>query len=262
MAGTLASPLAKLEWAERHYVTLKEEMGWAGELYERPLRVEADPNGLDYRFFIGEIQQPDPAWALRAGDVLFNLRASLDYLVYQLHVRRYKGRIPKDAAKESQFPILKDPRRKNGRRVPTSKWKEICRLPVRDQAAIQRLQPYVRRDQNLRSIRQSLLDINVLNNIDKHRELHVVSNTGLAVGRSVINVSTNPYWGPLVSHAQIDHWTFQKPPSDVKMNATVMLQVAIEQGGQYTGLLPLLRLLIGDTRKVIESFAKRFPPLS
>jgi len=93
--------------------------------------------------------------------------------VFQLHLWRFRGRIPEKVEGKSAFPILDDKLIRNRSKDP-GKWGEIAALSRRQRSAIQFLQPYNTRNDAHALTRRALFEINLLNNIDKHRRLHVV----------------------------------------------------------------------------------------
>jgi len=65
----------------------------------------------------------DPDWLLIAAEIMFDLRSALDHLVYLLHVRRHRDRVPKSVATRTQFPIY-DLRHSAGLyREPVADWR-------------------------------------------------------------------------------------------------------------------------------------------
>jgi hypothetical protein len=271
MAGSLDQPLAKLERAASHYRAIKYEIfggadreDWAGTL-------ERYRNGLEYRVRAGEIKPLPAELPLVFGDAYFNLRAALDYLVYQMHVRHYRSDtfIPQGVVRASAFPILRtQPTGKNGIPLPTSKWKEIGNLAKRERTAIDWIQPYQRRgDRITKQIRMALADIGTLNNIDKHRELHL--------GRSILLAVQAPSFAPesgfqqhpsfgvtLKTGAYIDTWTFTTPPPPEQMNIKPLFTTAvgIEPGGDRIEAVAHLGGCILAVERVIHRFAHLFPP--
>jgi hypothetical protein len=270
MAGSLADVLAKLDWAEHHYNFLRNELHGGWEFQERPVTMERHRDGLEYRFRVGTVEPLDPRWPLVIGDCLFNLRAALDHLVYQLHVRHFRGRFPGDAAQASAFPILIQPRRtKSGAPIPTDRWNEIKRLGKRERAAIERLQPYKRANREhriwgewLHWDRLALAEVHELNRIDKHRHLHVVASAAAAITKPEFapeyGFESHPTWGALESHAEVDRWTFTKAPPHVPMHRGVYTAVRLDDGAEAPQVLPHLKGCINGVRRVVQRFANRF----
>ena len=105
--ASAGDPVAKLSRAYGQLVILQKQIESrfpSAKLW--PLTVREHRPGLEYHFYLDDIPSVDPEWSLAASEILFNVRCSLDYLVYQLHVRRFHGNIPPPAARASMFPIF------------------------------------------------------------------------------------------------------------------------------------------------------------
>ena len=279
MSGSLYGAWAKCGRAKTHLETLKAEAvgssTFTNEWMSRyPATPEAHRDGLEYRFYV----EPEPLdtldWALLAGDCLFNLRAALDHIAYELHVRRYKGRVPKDAAKASAFPIFT-----TRPAVDPAKWKDIKRLGFKQRKAIEFLQPYNRRNDKFWAIRDALGDIQTLNNIDKHRHLHLLQATAVTapvpsyaggVGWSAEDFP--PSYGfeqisflakPLVGKTEVFRWTFDTVPPDiaeqVNKNHEITALVCLYEGGQARPMKSLLSSLVMAVEVVLKRFSVFLP---
>lgn len=262
MGASLEGPIAKLMRADRQLAELKDEV-WSiwSPRKTWPVRSEEDRGGLEHRFYLGELPAIDPDWALRAGEIMFDLRSALDHLIWQLHVRHYGRRaIPQKVEFASQFPIFdsRDDFRRRGQR-------RIMELGKREQRTIRHLQPYNRRHDQWQHVRADLADLNTLHNIDKHRKLHVVASAQTVVFRSEfpssVGFRSQTLWGPLESHAQIERWTFTSPPANVQHHGFAMLKVALEHRGKYPELVSLLMGFLRSVRAVLRHFERRFPSL-
>jgi len=267
MSGSLREPLAKLHRADYHYNRMKSELAGGEKFHIRPVLQERYRDGLEYRFRVAKIEPLDPAWPLAIGDAFFNLRTALDYLVFQLHVRRFKGSVPDDAARESQFPIFDQPRRdQRGRLIPLDQWSEIRRLNADVRRAIGWLQPYNQRDEHINGLRVALSDIHRLNRLDKHRELHVVRSFVSAVPLLPFDPRYGwhdfPAFGiPLVSNAYVDRWTFEvaPPPEDMHEHPGIEETVILEQGRNRIKVLDHLDGCIEAVERILARFSKWFP---
>lgn len=223
-----------------------------------PVTVKEQLPGLEYHFYLGDIPDADPEWSLATSEILFNLRCSLDYLVYQLHVRRFRGNVPVSAAKASMFPIFDSEASfaKNGA------WR-IRKLAERDQRAIRHLQPFVTRSDGWKYTRYFLGLLSSFQNADKHRQLHVVTATQSGFfgpdfpGACGFKAHLVP--GPVRSGGHVQTWTFTSPPPEMKDNDGIMLAAAIEHAGQMMALPGTLGELANSISFVIERFADRFP---
>jgi hypothetical protein len=271
MAGSLEPVVAKLNRAVEHYRFLKEEINDGRDALLHSVVCEPDPDGLNFRFRLGTVEKLDPRWPVVVGDAYFNLRATLDYLVFQLHVHHYGRRgVPDDVADDTAFRIRVSALTPRGNPIaPTSEWTTIRSLSIRDRATIERLQPYHLGRDGLDGLRQALIDIQTLNNIDKHRELHVVLSLPYAIPDVYfppeLGSERHPEFGiPAVSGAYIDRWSFtRKPPADVvDMYTGVLLTVGLYQGSVRYELLANLGGCIRSVWAIIERFVNRFPPLA
>jgi hypothetical protein len=182
----LDGPLAKVGRAIDHYRTIKGELHWGVDRKLRPVTIESDSDGLEYRFRVEEIEPLDPAWPLLLGDAYHNLRSAMDHLAFQLHVRHFRGKVPLAATKDSAFPIWDT--------VPSSpieQYRGIWRLGKPERRAIEWLQPYKGWDSSyppsaqIGQLRRALADVNMLDIIDKHREIHLVNAVVQAVPQPV-----------------------------------------------------------------------------
>lgn len=256
MSGSLQGPISRLGRAADHYRTLKNEFHFGVDHKRRPVTIESHRNGLEYRFRVGEIEEIAPEWPLLLGEAFYNLRSALDHLVYEMHVRRWRGNVPERVVRNSQFPIYSKPRKQKGggSDLPTKEWKEIGTLAKRERAAIEWLQPYKGRNA-APNIAKSLVgqhravlrDIAKLNNWDKHRELHLAHTAVVSVYRPNIEkrfgLRQFPAFGvPLRSHAYVDTWTFKipPPPENVEMHHGIYSTVGIDPRGDRIQALPNL----------------------
>jgi hypothetical protein len=274
VSGSLSGPRAKWRRAQAHLETLRQEIPeWSGG-WEPPNRYSVTPethrDGLEYRFYVDPPELDTEGWALLVGDCLFNLRSALDHIVYELHLRHYKGNIPTDAREAPAFPILTvKPDGKHGRAADPAKWNEIKRLGFKQRRAIEVLQPYNRRHHKFRDVRSRLARLQTLNNIDKHRRLHVLE--ALALTPPV------PWWGdsaygfcqevflrtPLVGKTEVFRWTFDTVPPDIAEKANINYEVApyiaLYEGGEALWLTALLTELVWAVGAVITRFAVFLP---
>lgn len=128
-------------------------------------RGEYDPEEQQWIVRADAVQRPSLRFATIVGDVLHALRSALDHLVYEM-ARLNTGRpVPM-----TEFPIfasIEDYRRvRRQRRGHPWALRDVSR---RHRAAIQRLQPYHRRDE---ACIDELFTLARLSNQDKHRLLH------------------------------------------------------------------------------------------
>ncbi len=106
-------------------------------------------------------EQPDPDWGIDLGEIIYNIRCCLDYLVYQLAVEHHR-KDPPPNDREIQFPIYSP-----GRSFPYQKVGSWVGKDVADW--LQSIQPQPGTDW------RELETLATLSNRDKHRRLAVVA---------------------------------------------------------------------------------------
>ena len=291
MSGSLEPSVAKLRRAIHHYRTLKELHG-GGDHKHRPVMCQPQVDGLTYEFRIGEVESLSPDVPLVLGDAYHNLRAALDCLVFQLHERRFRGKVPRRAVNNSAFPIFtQEPRYSmkhpdpslRGRVIPTDQWRSIKALGHRERAAIEWSQPYKGFDPRwprpkslIGQRRRGLSDIHRFDIIDKHHQPHLVAAILVSVGQprfpgGDFGFRQKPPFPPkgtsmvpLITDAHVDTWTFTRPPPAEYMNMHPGVRTGIgmePDPGQKIDVLPNLGGSIWITARTIFRFANRFPPI-
>lgn len=158
----LASSWAKFHWAKKHLETLNEASGGFFELEGQSLALKVDQQvSADTAVVLvapAEVPDVPIRCALMVGDILQNLRATLDHMVWDLVtlVNRRPAR-----PKQVQFPMASSARDWGDRledRLP--------HIPMGQRAIIREYQPYRRGDgpRNIRRLRN-------FSDHDKHRVL-------------------------------------------------------------------------------------------
>jgi hypothetical protein len=268
MSGSLDGPILKLQRAWEHQNHLRYEIAGGTFLDRHPVTCEVDSDGRTYRFYVEEIEEFDSdPWVVVLGDFLFNLRASLDQLVYELHVRHFRGRVPEKAERDSQFPIFDD---FSG---SFEQHRYICRLSKRHKAVLKELQPYLTAtsttDRGLIAVRNYLSTLNRLNIIDKHRRLHIARRAPYAYippGHFPLDCGFRSAlsFEPLKSHAEVEVWTFDNYVPDnvaeeVEVHDHFLSDVFILDGGMSQTLESLFELLYLAVYGVVDKFRSDFP---
>lgn len=269
MSGSLNGPVLKLQRAWDHQNNLRHEIAGGTFLDQHPITAEVDSDGRTYRFYVGEVEEFDSdPWVVVFGDFLFNLRAALDQLVYELHVRHFKGRVPQNAEESVQFPIFDVLR--------TKTFEEhyfISRLSKRHKTILKELQPYLastsRTHPGLVSTRRALSTLHRLNRIDKHRRLHIARRAPYAY---LVADQFPPDCGfrqtvlfePLESHAEVEVWTFDNylpgnVAEEVQMHDHFTSDVFILDGGTTETVEWLFWSLHTTVTGVIDKFRRYFP---
>lgn len=150
---------AKLDRAGEHLDSLKAELGDFQEADSHSIDAHTDSESGAYLLRVQPNAVPPKISAI-VGDVLSNLRPTLDYLVYAL------AYLDSDSPQEgTQFPICDTATKFKGKRKT---W--LTGLSPEHVAAVEDLQPYDGRDELLwlRTLRD-------LSNPDKHKHLSVVA---------------------------------------------------------------------------------------
>lgn len=120
--------------AEKHFAELQNHLAAFRQTYLETARIYFDPNPPhSVHAFppIGILHHP-PIISIVLGDVCYNLRSALDYLIFEL--ARLNSRAIQDG---TQFPICDTPK-KFARDVPA----KLVGLSAAHVAAIEKLQPY------------------------------------------------------------------------------------------------------------------------
>jgi hypothetical protein len=267
-SGNLAEPAEKLKWAAEQYRLIKNEMGGADH-QAVALDIKGSSDGLRYDMYVASVPPLPDHLPLRIGDIYHNLRGALDYLAYQLHERHYRGNVPSQVIRDSQFPIYSSkPTGKGGSMLPTSGWRSIGTLGAKERTTIAWLQPCNARKDKLEGVRAHLRDIGNINNIDKHRNLHITRSMVQAVQTLAsipdYGLTQDPAFGTAIEvGTRIDTWTFKRPPPAATMagQRTCRAGAIFEVSSDRFDSLPHIAGSITSVRVVIERFAFLFPPL-
>jgi hypothetical protein len=172
--------------------------------------------------------EPPPMFGVRVGEIAYNLRAALDYLVYRL-AEIDAGKV----VNGTQFPIEETAKGFGLRRTRFLNGVNNAHV-----AAIEALQPY-------RGVDWTRL-LRDLSNMDKHRALHII---GYVAEDSVrVNVGGTE----AEAHA---FGGFRMPGDDVSMYYPAPIRVAFTDGTPID--VPLEQLLT-ETRKVLDAFNPEF----
>jgi hypothetical protein len=201
--------IAKIEWAERHREILDRlERDY---LAAKPYRVDhemLDEGRLHvYRL---RLSSPVPIDApLVMGDLLHNVRSSLDSLVFALSERGKGSPLVGDELRVPQFPITASDGQWASESVRRLKF-----VPAEACALIYEMQPY-RDTYDVEGVHplQKLAD---LSNVDKHRRLHVLSQAPrIGMLRSTDVPVPLPEWtwrpGPIADGDEVCRLRFDRP---------------------------------------------------
>lgn len=123
-------------------------------------------------------------WGTIVGDIVHNLRASLDHIVYNISYRRDPATFENDNT--TAFPICDTPSAFVGpKRRDWEPRHEIRGLPDDAKAIIEALQPYHRGDDMLMDPLRILRE---MDDIDKHRTVHLTGWSAMVVTLDITHV--------------------------------------------------------------------------
>ncbi len=111
-----------------------------------------------------KLDRPIPdSWSLDIGDILFNLRSSLDHIAFELATKHLERTLSESEARSCYFPIFRE-------RPSAKKWNSSVKLFGDSvQKKLEEMQPYHHQDPDA----QYLGFLNKYCNIDKHRSIHI-----------------------------------------------------------------------------------------
>lgn len=271
MMHPLDGIIAKIERADEHIKNLNTEIGdFIRDNYEIVSKVDDDP-----RESVISVIGPDPPlrFAVITGEIVHQLRSSLDHLVCQLFTANKK----KPAGRKLQFPICDT----------HSRYKEACRRGqikgISGKAAylIKECQPYhyVERGESIEGNKFRIL--REMDDADKHRLMMIViANTGgpdpteLKIGggtqddTSPINiVGISPPKSPqrpTKEGTELFRMQFGEPQPDVQITGKPSIQIAFGDCGPALMVLakyPVIQVVqqLGEKVAVlINSFGREF----
>ena len=158
MTASLDGPRLKFRRAWKHLEDLEITISSFVKAETDRVTVENDPETGARLWVLHEPGKPDPAWGTAIGDVLYNLRSSLDHLAWQLVLAN--GKNPNTTG--TGFPIFE-----TIELYVTNGLPQVQGMSERVQAAVEAAQPYHRPSPKWRT--DDLLLLNRLNNVYRHR---------------------------------------------------------------------------------------------
>jgi hypothetical protein len=249
---SLFEPDLKRQWAKKHLDSLKSEIDTFNQRHPYEIVTEEEPNTGTY---IIRIVHPPLLEALPAvltfGDFVSCLRASLDYLAWQLAL--LNGTWP---TRETCFPICD----RNTVDAQVRIAKATFGIPDPAIAVIKSLQPYHFGDAYKST---HLWRLNTLWNIDKHR--HISAFSVLPAWQFCLRESYDG--GGVLSTEQIDNCTVMRLPIAAKdhvefnTNRQVDLRFLDQREGIDLGYQDLVEVYDFVTNSVLPAFSGFFPTL-
>jgi hypothetical protein len=224
---------AKLGRAQHHYDELAAMYTARFEPGPTQFDIELDGSPSKCLIRVSNLPTIDESWRLVLGDVLTNLRASLDHLAWQLVL----AFAPDPPTRDTKFPIHKSRfSEKGNERQPLNLTPAVSNQDVLDRLV--RNQPYQHRwlppgSQDQDGEWSALWQLNELCNLDKHRELVVMlplfdanrMHWGLPEGVTVLPMTVNQrplHEGDVVARIA---WEGADIPSDFDPHPAVQLVI-------------------------------------
>lgn len=256
----LRSVLAKLGRAYEHTQTVKGEiLGWRNS---NPYIVTREHNSDFTRHSLVAhlgIKPMAVRWTLMVGDVVHNLRAALDHLVYAIAIFEANGQEPPPKADTLAFPLCDDPDSFTG---ANGAKRRIASLSDPVRAAIEGCQPYNRRHPELPPL---LSVLNTLEKTDKHKLLRLafsstaqgdIGFTGPPIEGLSVQFWANP--AEIEEGTEILAYTCSRSAPDMKFDrfelfiSVTLLHGAGPNGKDRTDAVALLTALNQEVREIIE----------
>lgn len=228
---------------------------------------------LDTRQYVVRfgVRQLDDLLAVHLGEIVHNLRSSLDHAVWQLVIDN--KRRPREYL--TGFPVCTDePSFREGRRAGR---KMIDGVPDGARAIIEEVQPYKALDEGENPLISTLAVLNNLWNIDKHRTLNLItliaqpSRLRIATDFDLVVVSRYT-GGPLKHDTEIARVRPVQPSGnlgEVEVHMKISCNVALDEieGGVLPGalIMDVVNDLARDVESILEllsGYAVDYPALT
>jgi hypothetical protein len=265
-ATSVSSALTKIARAQSHFDDF-DRRALEFITNARPYRVQTAIERVDQGRSVATvilsedvIQPPAHEWAPIIGDMAHNLRSALDHVACQLSIAN-GGDVE---CEQTSFPIFVDD-------APGSR-KQFARCAGMfshlDRTIARRLQPYQTADPRT----HPLWLLHTLNNIDKHRRLHVVSTAvyghaidvltqeGFRIGRVSEKNATQK--NEILLIIQLEHTTAEQPRGLMRMSIAAGVGFGPESG-PLAGLSARTALhgILAHVRYVLIQFERTLGPL-
>jgi hypothetical protein len=165
--ATLRGCRAKVDRADEAIHEMADKWGKWVDPNPYPAWIDADPRAGRYRLGFDFSVRPPPEFAVRAGEIAYDLRSALDHLIWREAIEHLR-RVPTDkVGRRIMFPLL--PTRTKFERFKKSAPKQGWSVQKDAWAIVERHQPYVR---GKRKGPTALGLLEWFNRIDKHRAIH------------------------------------------------------------------------------------------
>lgn len=253
-----------------HFHVLKGVLDqlWAGQFHAATFRTELKPNVKNtFRTVVADFNEPPLGLATIIGDIIHNLRSSLDHLIYELAFLGTRAGTREPMPQKNAFPCSKTKAKWNSSYVQGTLLAGVLK---KHRALLYRQQPcYRRKDTGVSppAIRRRPLnaieDLNYLWNDDKHRMLQPVALLPFQINADIIgSTDCTPgkvrfnrrfYWRPVKVDAEVLTLPF-RPTGD---HPQVDVQVAIGCTVGFGNGLDVMYALT-EISRVVEALLYRF----
>ena len=275
--ASMDGPAAKLNRANEHLEELTDEVARAEQaIRDTGGRIELDaqyePASQSFKVLVAKTPEVPVRIGVLAGEVIYNLRCALDYLMYEL-VALENGGVYDE---KTQFPIADDADRFNGPKAASINKHTLSLIPNRV-ADVERHQPYgsldeIRRIYGLawpddawqeRIANRQLRFLRELSNRDKHRLL--IRGFVLADQVQLVPIPQRDCREPvrqlyvgsaLIEGALVAHYRVTPTGPDPHMD--VLLNVVPEMGIPFGPAIPTLQAIFTKVTQVVGEFEPLF----
>ncbi|HET7510794.1 MAG TPA: hypothetical protein VFJ65_11175 [Solirubrobacterales bacterium] len=248
----------KLKRARHHFDVLRAQVEPFEKSDSHRFSFEVDADTGIYTFYIHDLGVPDPDWGLITGDCLHNARTALDYLAVRLYALG-TGTDPSDVSGIS-FPIAESPDRFQSNPSVAGFKNELGLSGYL--ARIEEMQPFNAGNPSIWGFDEwpinpglpaALNRLSRLDNIDKHRVIHVVwigvaplHGVPMRPPASFKALGGGTRLEPLEDDAEVGTLSFEGPlpgewnPSQMEMQRHFPLEVAFDEPSPANALLETL----------------------
>jgi hypothetical protein len=248
------SALAKIARAEKQTESLKMEI--ASFLAEKNYEVRQDTDHKTGRktAVFNILKEIPIEWAIIIGEIIHDLRSALDHIITDLTIAE-NGK----SLDNTEFPIFEIDAgyfsaKKDGTPSTISGLYKIRGVSARAKALIEAMQPFRRNPGD----KSSLLVLNKLSIIDKHRTIHIVRQQAAQfrcdVLRDIHPIEMNIPVGEVKDGTKLAEWLpAMEPKEEMDMKFEFNFFIAIcEQGGNYN-VVEMCAALIKAVRAVVKN---------
>ena len=267
MAERIDGIRAKVQRAKENFAWLLQSHAEFMDLNPYGVVLDENPDAR-LRVWRARVSAPPPAyWSLVAGDIVHNLRSSLDFVAFQLWDVNGRTGVREDGVYFHVFPHKPQRTPPDPPKIEAARHRVVNELGASAAAIWDRLQPYRAGDSYEA---HPLYVLHHLDIWDKHRLLNlnvyaVESQQGFIGGPGehvhIEHLASLPggIHGPLADGAVLQSLTLGADTPQVEMEVKFTLHITFEQGGPGRGK-PLVKTL-DDLISFVDEAITKFAPL-